>query len=265
MIIKYTEDEIIALALKNPKYGFSRFGKILYPSMSRNEFEESNTAFIILNIFSIYRDVTGTDLYDLLQNEDGLERVTEAEYKKITGEKYLRKGAGRGTGGRTYRGGSVQTKMTLPPQKFFWGEIIPENMRTIDNNLDVLDKKMSGIASITNLHYDYNIIWKLWEEGYSRNEISRELSSSSGSVVRIVNQMKEIDKNGIIEEWLEVINIMKWFIKDRGIKTYVKEKNDEIMRFMHLLVDDYIREPVGKEKHDIKELIKIYREISESS
>ena len=99
MLTKYTEEEIIRLATQNPCFGFVRFGKILYPA-KKGEFRTSSAAAEIISIFQQHKKETGIDLYESLQSEEGLPKVTEAEYKKITGKKYLSGGSGRTSGKR---------------------------------------------------------------------------------------------------------------------------------------------------------------------
>ena len=257
MLAKYTEEEIIQLATQNPCFGFARFGKILYPAKKR-EFTRSSAAAEIISIFEEYKKDTGIDLYESLQSEEGLPKVTEAEYKKITGEKYLSNGAGRSTGKRAKKGGSVQNKMILPPQEFFWGEIVPEDKR--QSHIEERRNKTLNVG-IENIHYEFEKIWEYWMEGYSRAEISRELNMSTTNGAKKVNMLIEFDKDHKLEEWMKLIELMKWFISDREIASFKEENDDEIMLFIHSIVDEYIRNPVDNQLPNLKEITQLYREV----
>lgn len=258
MLTKYTEEEIIQLATQNPCFGFVRFGKILYPAMKDRGFKTSNAAAEIISIFQQHKKETGIDLYESLQSEEGLPNVSEAEYKKITGEKYLSHGAGRSTGKRAKRGGSVQNKMILPPQEFLWGEIVPEDERPSQ----IKERRSRPLnVGIENIHYEFGHIWKFWMEGYSRAEISRELNMSTTNGAKKINMLIEFDKNNKLEEWMKLIELMKWFISDREIASFKEENDDEIMLFIHSIVDEYIRNPIDNEFPNLKEITQVYREV----
>lgn len=254
MLAKYTEEEIIRLATQNPCFGFVRFGKILYPA-KKGEFRTSSAAAEMISIFEEYKKETGIDLYDSLQSEEGLPIITEAEYKKITGKKNLSSGSGRRSGFRVTKGGTMRV---LHPQEFLWGEIVPEDERP--SQIEERRNRLPNIG-IENIHYEFGQIWEYWMEGYSRAEISRELNMSTTNGAKKVNILIELDKNNKLEEWMKLIELMKWFISDRGITSFKEENDDEIMLFIHSIVDEYIRNPIDTEPPNLKEITQAYREV----
>ena len=257
MLAKYTEEEIIQLATQNPCFGFVRFGKILYPA-KKGDFKTSTAAAEMISIFQEHKEETEIDLYESLQSEEGLPKVTEVEYKKITGKKYLSSGSGRTSGKRVTKGGSIHNLMILPPQEFFWGEIVPEDERPSQ----IKERRISPLnVGIENIHYEFGQIWKFWMEGYSRTEISRELNMSTTNGAKKVNMLIEFDKDHKLEEWMKLIELMKWFISDRGILSFKEENDDEIMLFIHSIVDEYIRNPVDNKFPNLKEITQLYREL----
>ena len=86
-------------------------------------------------------------------------------------------------------------------------------------------------------------------------EISRELNMSTTNGARKINMLIEFDKNNKLEEWMKLIELMKWFISDRGIASFKEENDDEIMLFIHSIVDEYIRNP--SETNSVNESSKI--------
>lgn len=254
MLAKYTEEEIIRLATQNPCFGFVRFGKILYPA-KKGEFRTSSAAAEMISIFEEHKKETGIDLYDSLQSEEGLPKITEAEYKKITGKKNLSSGSGRTSGFRVTKGGAMRV---LHPQEFLWGEIVPEDERPAQ-----IEERRSRFPNIgiENIHYEFGQIWEYWMEGYSRAEISRELNMSTTNGAKKVNILIELDKNNKLEEWMKLIELMKWFISDREIASFKEENDDEIMLFIHSIVDEYIRNPIDNELPNLKEITQVYREV----
>ena len=71
-----------------------------------------------------FKEFTGEDLYELIQSPDYSTKVTEAEYLRITGKKYLPPGYGRSTGNprkKKSQGGGHHKYIPLPPQEFNWG------------------------------------------------------------------------------------------------------------------------------------------------
>ena len=117
---KYTDKEMIELVALNPGFGLDRMLRVLYPkSKSINRIR-----YRITMLLKEYQDVFGQDLYELIQSPDYSTQVTEAEFLRITGKKYLPPGYGRSTGVKRKKksaGGGKNKYIPLPPQDFNWG------------------------------------------------------------------------------------------------------------------------------------------------
>lgn len=258
MLSKYTAEEIIELARLNPGFGLLRMLPELYPTQKGKQVNnrERITNDIIL-ILQEHKEESGEDLFDLLQSTEFSTTVTEAEYLKRTGRKYLPKGRGRGTGSRLSRsqGGGHHTFIELPPQEFNWGEIVPESER---------DTHISRGAplreySILNLHHPFREYWDMWEDGYSRAEIAREHDGNIPKVGKWINLMIELDNKGGLEEWLEIVELLNFFEKDRGHSTYMESRNDMVILFVHSITTEFVSSPNTVERIDPKELVEAYR------
>jgi len=125
--MKYSDEEVLQLVKLNPGYGISRFIKQLYP----NTHKKAELRFRFTMILDDYRKESGEDLYELIQDPSFSTWVTEAEYREVTGAKYLPPGYGRSTGVKRKKisdGGGTHKYIQLPPQEFNWGSIDgPEN------------------------------------------------------------------------------------------------------------------------------------------
>jgi len=127
---KYSDEEIITLAEINPGFGLRRFIKQLYPNTHR--FSAYKHEFTML--FNDFREFSGTDLIEHLEDVSFSKMVSGVEYMEVTGENQLPTGYGRGTGGRKPKPERKQKsrtliKVPLPPQEFNWGDIVPESER----------------------------------------------------------------------------------------------------------------------------------------
>ncbi|SVC75855.1 uncharacterized protein METZ01_LOCUS328709, partial [marine metagenome] len=170
VLAKYTDDEIIQLVRQNPGYGLLRMVSELYPTKnSRPTRDKNRIVDDMMFIFQEHNEQTGEDPFDLIQSTEFSTMVTEAEYLKRTGKKYLPKGAGRTTGKRKKRseGGGQQNFLALPPQRFNWGEIEPAESRPSH-----IEKGFKHEYTILNLRFPFSKFWEMWMDGYSRGEIS---------------------------------------------------------------------------------------------
>lgn len=111
---KYSDEDLIHLVTLNQGYGFNRF--IQFLGISRNQF---------FDLLLDFKEFTGEDLYQHLQDTSNHILVTEENYMRITGSRQLPRGYGAGTGPRQRRDKKGQNgyKVPLPPQDFIWGEI----------------------------------------------------------------------------------------------------------------------------------------------
>lgn len=257
MLAKYTDDEIIQLVRQNPGYGLLRMVSELYPRKNSRQTRNKNRIVDdIMFILNEHNEETGEDLFELIQSTEFSTKVTEAEYLKRTGKRYLPKGAGRTTGKRKKRsdGGGYQNFLSLPPQRFNWGEIEPAESRPSH-----IEKGFKPEYTILNLRFPFSKFWEMWMDGYSRGEINRELEIPYQAVQKWLNRMIIFDEEGTLDEWLEVVEIVTWFSKDRGLGSLEEERDDSVMLFIHSIVDDYLVSPGDDERPDLKELTEAYR------
>ena len=131
---KYSDEEVIELAELNPGFGLRRFVKVLYPkAKSPRDYEYNFTM-----LFDDWKDFSGIDLLDHLEDKIYSKMVNGDEYLKITGKKYLPSGYGRSSA----RTSSIErkgkpglgVKVPLKPQVFNWGNIIKESERKYKKN-----------------------------------------------------------------------------------------------------------------------------------
>jgi len=131
---KYSDEEIIALVRQNPGFGMQRFVNAIYPRKKRST-HGSRVRYRITMLLNEYRDETGEDLYDLLQDPSYCKLVSEREWKQITGERYVPRGHARSEGGRISKpdrkspAGGHGRDISLPPQDFVWGNILEASLR----------------------------------------------------------------------------------------------------------------------------------------
>ena len=131
---KYSDEEVIELAELNPGFGLRRFVKVLYPkAKSPRDYEYDFTM-----LFDDWKDFSGIDLLNHLEDKKYSKMVNGDEYLKITGEKYLPSGYGRSSSriSSTERKGTPGSgvKVPLKPQIFNWGNLIKESERKYKKN-----------------------------------------------------------------------------------------------------------------------------------
>ena len=131
---KYTDEEILILAELNPGFGLRRFVKQLYPkTKALRKYEYDFTM-----LFKDWKDFTGVDLLNHLEDKKYSKLVTGEEYLKITRKKHLPSGYGRSSSRTSSieRKGSPGTgvKVPLKPQRFNWGNVIRESERRYKKN-----------------------------------------------------------------------------------------------------------------------------------
>ena len=118
---KYSDEEIVELIIQNPGFGLEELLKILYSKSKSKSWQRHR----IMQLLEDYKEYFNEDLYAHLQDPEYVKWITKAEYKKITGSKYLPKGyAGKGSsGGSKANPLAGQALVPLTPQNFNWGEI----------------------------------------------------------------------------------------------------------------------------------------------
>ena len=125
---RYSDEEIIILALQNPGFGLQRFVKQLYPKTKKI----AEYRFDFTMLFQDYRDEFGEDLIEHLQDSNFIQWVSHDEYFKITGSRNIPDGFGRRGSSTGKRGNkdSHTSLVPLPPQKFNWGKITKAESRS---------------------------------------------------------------------------------------------------------------------------------------
>ena len=110
---KFSDEDLIDLALLNRGYGFNEFVDFLGVSKGPT-----------FDLFYEFKQFTGEDPYNVLQDTSNHTLVSAKEYLSVTGKKYLPVGYGH-TNGNKVKGENRNThkKVPLPPQTFNWGEI----------------------------------------------------------------------------------------------------------------------------------------------
>ena len=253
MLSKYTGEEVIALARLNPGFGIRRMATQLYPSREPNE-----VASKITLILKEHEEETGERLFEDLQSTEFSQMVTENEYLRITGKNIPRghgRRAGRNRGGQRVNR-DAKHKMTmipLPPQEFNWGDITPESER--DSHIN---RSFPREYTMLNLLHPFREYWDMWMDGYSRAEMAREYDSNFSTVGKWVNLMIDLDNEGLLEEWLETVELLAWFSRDRGHGSFKEAREDTVMLFVHSLADEYVTSPQEVERIDLKELVAAY-------
>ena len=161
---KYSDEELIELAFLNPGFGFERFTK--YLGVKRN---------FVMDLFLEFREFSGgeEDPLGWLQDPSNHTLVSEAEYKQITGRKYVPKGMGRPTAKRAVgKNKGRHLKIQLPPQEFNWGSFSPKMWHFKQHPAHELKGEISVSEWIEN---------KISEKGYVRfGEDSTDFSESTG-------------------------------------------------------------------------------------
>jgi deoxyribodipyrimidine photolyase len=130
--LRYSDDSIIRLARQNRGYGLDRMIQIIYfrDGTTRSQ-RQSRYYTDALRVLTEHKEQTGEDLYAWIEDPDMIQFVSEAEYKAVSGAKYVPKGYGRSVGGRTSKldrkrgSGEHMLDIPLPPQDFAWGDVLP--------------------------------------------------------------------------------------------------------------------------------------------
>ena len=257
MLSKYTDEEIIELVRLNPGFGIIRMVSELYPrKKSKQTTHADRIASDIIFILQEHKEESGDDLFGLLQSTEFSTKVTEAEYLRITGKKYLPQGRGRGTGSRLSRakGGGTILSLTCLRKNSIGAKL----RREVSVNQTYPVPRLPEY-SIPNLHHPFRDYWGMWMDGYSRAEIAREHDANTATVGKWVNLMIESDENGSLEDWLEIVELLSFFERDRGHSNYMESRNDMVILFVHSITNEFVSSPNTVERIEPKELVEAYR------
>lgn len=248
---KYDPDDVIRLAEANPGFGFRQFIRELYGK--KRTAGGSRTESRLLRLFDIHKFETGVDLFELLQSTEFSTTVTEAEYLRRTGRKYLPKGSGRGTGSRVSRaqGGGYHNFIDLPPQEFNWLDVseIPES------------EYVSGSGSTNHIELmDYELLMRLHdEEMMTISQISHSMGVREARIEKFLSKLEEYDEEGIVNEWLAVMKRL-WEIQCHRGSTH---KEDELMMDFRGIFRDYVKDPINVERPTIADINWVYKQLIE--
>ena len=156
---------MIELTFLNQGYGFREFTKFL--GVKEN---------FVMDLFIQFKEMTNgqEDPLAFLQDPSNHIMVSEAEYRKITGRKYLPLGKGRTTGKRVQgENKGTYVKIQLPPQEFDWGPYSRKEWHVKNHPAHELEGNMST---------DEWIERRIHQNGFVRfNEDAEEFSKSTGS------------------------------------------------------------------------------------
>jgi hypothetical protein len=270
--MKYSNEELIQLTILNPGFGINRLLKVLHPDSDSNKRQRKR--YHLIQLLNEYKEEFDEDLYDLIQDPDYSIMVTENEYKKITGEKYLPHGRymGRSTSrtskmsdgyGKGYNNrGDAQANIPLPPQDFHWGDILPIHERTSnDYNYDN-EKFMLRVYSNIKLR-DFRKMWETYQfvlPVISPTTVSRYLDGDSPTAVAkwVPIMLDYYDKN-ILQEWLEVVETL------RIIEQHNDQLDKETMVIFRSTFEEYVKDPINTEKPSKEDIFWVFNQLIEES
>lgn len=111
---KWGDNDIIYLASINPGYGFKRFVAQLYKGKSDQQ------SMVVLQVLNHFKEQTGNDYYDLLQDNSKMETVSMAEFIETIGKAVPRY---QGQRGKTVPAQQSQAKIKTDENiPFNWGK-----------------------------------------------------------------------------------------------------------------------------------------------
>ena len=267
--MKYSDEELIQLAILNPGFGINRFLKVLHPDSDADK--RRRKRYHLIQLFDEYKEEFNEDLFDIIQDPDNLTMVTEKQYKKITGEKYLPQGRymgrsasrtsklseGYGKGYNTR--GDAQANIPLPPQDFHWGDILPVDQRTAHTNFD--DKKfMLRVYSNIKLR-DFRKMWEAYQlvlPVKSPTLVSKYLDGDSpNAVIKWIPKMLEYHEKDIVEDWFEVTETLRIIEGNNAL-------NDKELKTMFRgTFEDYVKDPINTEKPSKEDIFWVFNQLIE--
>ena len=265
--MKYSDEELIQLAILNPGFGIDRFLKVLHPASDGDK--RRRKRYYLIQLFDEHKEEFNEDLFDIIQDPDYSTMVTEKQYKQITGEKYLPQGRymGRSTSrtskisegyGKGYNTrGDAQANIPLPPQDFHWGDILPVEQRTAHTNFDN-EKFMLRVYSNIKLR-DFRKMWKSYQfvlPVISPTTVSRYLDGDSPiAVSKWIPIMLDYNDNNVLEEWLEVVETLR----------IIEQNNDlldaETMVIFRATFEEYVKDPINNEKPTKEDIFWVFNQL----
>ena len=126
---RYSDDELFRLIKANRGFGLDRMVAVIY-DMKPNKTRSSNRFTETLEFINDYKEFSGEDLYEYIQDPSVIKMVTRDEWNKATNNAPVPSGSGLSTS----RVSKLETKVghgsnardiPLPPLKLNWDGIIP--------------------------------------------------------------------------------------------------------------------------------------------
>ena len=117
LLAKYSDDELIILASRNPGYGFRDFMKQLYPKGEKT----SNRNTKVMRFLKEIENEDGINYYDLLQDPSKVSWSTKDEYKRLLGKSIFPLDMLHGSAGGKNRNWIQITVWFLYPRKVLIG------------------------------------------------------------------------------------------------------------------------------------------------
>ena len=267
--MKYSDEELIQLAILNPGFGINRFLKVLHPDSDADR--RRRKRYHLIQLFDEHKVEFNEDLFDIIQDPDYSNMVTEKQYKEITGEKYLPQGRymGRSTSrtsklsegyGKGYNiRGDAQANIPLPPQDFHWGDILPVDQRTAHTNFDN-EKFRLRLYSNIKLR-DFRKMWDAYQlvlPVKSPTLVSKSLDGDSpNAVIKWNPKMLEYHEKDILEDWFEVTETLRMIEGNNALN------DNELKTMFRGTFEDYVKDPINTEKPSKEDIFWVFNQLIE--
>ena len=241
----YSDEELIQLVNLNPGFGIDRLLKKIYPNIQKKLPERR---FYLVKLLNHNKEEYGEDLYEIIQSTDYSKMVNYNEYKEITGKKNLPKGSRR------------SPNITLHPQDFEWGEVIPLEERKVTKHDYEAEKDRLRLYSNIKLR-DFRKMWDSYQlvlPVESPTLVSKYLDDDSpNAVIKWVPKMIEYHENNILEEWFEVTETL------RVIEENNTFDNKELKIVFRGTFEEYIKDPLNNERPTKEDIFWVFNQLME--
>ena len=159
--------------------------------------------------------------------------------------------------GHNDRGGA-QANIPLPPQDFYWGDILPNHERTDSNSRE--DNFMLRVYSNIKLR-DFRKMWEAYQlvlPVKSPTLVSKYLDGDSPSaVIKWIPKMLEYHEKDILEDWFEVTETLRIIEGNNAL-------NDKELKTMFRgTFEDYVKDPLNTEKPSKEDIFWVFNQLIE--
>lgn len=137
----------------------------------------------------------------------------------------------------------LQNPENTKSEFFDWAELVPGFLRNDQASSRKGKESMFSLTSITDLNYDFRSIHQYCQDGYTFGEISRLLELPYQVVVKYGNKLEQWHENDIVEDWLELVDLLKYFSKARGHVAHAEERQDHLILYLRRVTRSYINTP----------------------